>query len=98
MAGLTRKRPAHDGRTDKVPSHPQYGFKLNAHDREHRLTFEQALSAYQSGKVSGFGIVLTDSVGCIRGEMQVTHDATAADFEIRGHLAKIATRGGSPRA
>jgi hypothetical protein len=30
--------------------------------------------------------------------MQVTHDATAADFEIRGHLAKIATRGGSPRA
>ena len=66
MAGLTRKRPARDGRTDKVPSHPQYGFKLNAHDREHHLTFEQALYAYQSGKFSGIGIVLTDRIRSVR--------------------------------
>ncbi len=63
MAGLTRKRPARDGRMDKVPSHPKDGFKLNAHDWEDHLTFEHALYAYQSGKFSGIGIVLMESVG-----------------------------------
>ena len=63
MAGLTPKRPARGGRIDKVASHPQYGFKLNAHDREHHLTFERALSACQVGKFSGISVVLTESVG-----------------------------------
>ena len=47
-----------DGRFDKIPIHPIFGFKINWKDKTNQMEFNIALKSYKRGIGNGVGIVL----------------------------------------
>lgn len=54
-----------DGKLTKVPYNARTGTKASVTGKETWSTFEQALKAYESGRWSGIGLVLTQELGIV---------------------------------
>ncbi len=48
-----------NGKFDKIPIDPRSGLKINAHDPNNWLAFDDAIAAHRAGKGSGIGFVMS---------------------------------------
>lgn len=84
---IAEPRPNQTGKFNKAPRSPVTGIKIGANDPTKFGTFAQAVTALESGRFSGLGVLLTDS-GLVGWDVDDYRETFQQRSEVKALVAK----------
>ncbi len=79
---IAEPRPNHPGKFNKAPRNPVGGFKVGTNQAPKFGTFDEAVAAYNTGKYSGIGVLLTGN-GIVGVDIDNYKDTVAAQPSVK---------------
>lgn len=86
--------PRDNGKVNKVPRHPNGGWRLSVKEPDQWATFNQVKQAYSSGNYDGIGVLLTSGSGVVGIDIDDWESLVATNIDVFAALEKFIQKGG----